>query len=430
MATYRVNNPNPNPNSATEPESVTQAEIPSRRGSENDGVTGPSREASTIAQPGTQAARDGAAAPEAAVNGAATTAAGAAAGKTADEKTTGTNAGTTKPVPFGQQKSLSTLSRIDQEELKGHWSRRKKIACGVCLFFLAALITVGVLIAFLVRTPTISYSSLDVVCPNNDYLRCAQDFVGLRVHLSVNNPNIIGATVNADLNLYKTNKQLLGPGYVADTDVGARSTTELIAVFNITSSQAYDVLYTLFVLEQPYNVIVEGRVFVHVGALRPSGTFSQTITIPAQSRSATLQSLGDALSGVDPTDAAGAVVGAAGSVGIPADTIAGAVGGTTGIGEIISNGGIGGSTIGGVTVPSSVGGVTIPHFYREMADAPTVSSAKFAQALLTIGFPRSEQRKRYVVQVRRKAASKLLQTKLAKHHSILRHAMSKGPMTR
>src|SRR5690242_11443219 len=72
--------------------------------------------------------------------------------------------------------ATNTVVRQRAQEKKG-WSRGKKICCGLLLLFIAAIITMGVLIAFLVRVPDVEYAGARVICLNNDYIRCATEEV-------------------------------------------------------------------------------------------------------------------------------------------------------------------------------------------------------------------------------------------------------------
>jgi len=212
---------------------------------------------------------------------------------------TGSSLATSKAMETtsGAPRKRTYLER-HPEEKKG-WSRGKKICCGLLLLFLAILITLGVLIAFMVRVPSIEYKRAQFICPGGNYLTCAQEQVQALVFLEVDNPNILGATINADLALYNDpalGGQYLGPGSVGDTHVGKRGQTELQALFNITSSETYGLLQRLFIDRREVILQVKGTVYVHVGLLRPSVQFEEKFTVPPQDISSTI---GDALDGID-----------------------------------------------------------------------------------------------------------------------------------
>jgi hypothetical protein len=204
---------------------------------------------------------------------------------------------TGKTVAFNEP-AHATYTGHDVKKKRG-WSRGKKICCCICLLFTAVLITMAVLIAFMVRTPTIDYDSVQIICANNAYLTCAQNTVQILVTLNVNNPNILGATINARLGLYKTDGTYLGPGTVDDTYVAKNSVTKAQALFTVTSGKGYDVLVALYVPPtHSVDVVVKGTVYVHVGLLRPSMQFEKTVTIPPQSATGLLGSLGGSIPSV------------------------------------------------------------------------------------------------------------------------------------
>lgn len=173
----------------------------------------------------------------------------------------------------------TTYAERHPEEVKQGWSRGRKICCGLLLLFIAILITLGVLIAFMVRMPSVDYKDYKIICANNDFLRCARDRFQVLVFLEVDNPNILGATINADLALYWEG-EFVGPGVIEDTSVAKRGQTELQALFNITSAKGLQIAEALVVPPQrPVVLDVKGTVYVHVGLLRPSGQFEDRFTI-------------------------------------------------------------------------------------------------------------------------------------------------------
>lgn len=173
----------------------------------------------------------------------------------------------------------TTYAERHPEEVKQGWSRGRKICCGLLLLFIAILITLGVLIAFMVRMPSVDYKDYKIICANNDYLTCARDKFQVLVYLEVDNPNILGATINADLALYWEG-EFVGPGVIEDTDVAKRGQTELQALFTITSEKGLQIAQALVQPPQrPVVLDVKGTVYVHVGLLRPSGQFEDQFTI-------------------------------------------------------------------------------------------------------------------------------------------------------
>lgn len=200
---------------------------------------------------------------------------------------------TTAPgaAPSGAKRQILMKRVTEPRYVTSHrkgWSIGRKICCGLMLFLLAALITVGVLIAFLVRTPTVQYRSAVPYCAEGtslaSYYSCVRTYVQIRVLLTIDNPNIIGATVNADLGLFKEDGTFLGPGTIGDTAVGARGQTDVVANFNITSDRGFDILKAIFI-PPTYDVTVhvDGSVFIHVGLLRPSIGISEDFVVPKQS---------------------------------------------------------------------------------------------------------------------------------------------------
>lgn len=185
-------------------------------------------------------------------------------------------------VPTTASQKQTYLQRHPEEERKG-WSRGRKICCCLTILFAAILITLGVLIAFMVRVPSVEYKRSEILCANNNYLQCAQETIQIRVWLEVDNPNILGATINADLGLYKQDGTFLGPGTVEDTAIGKRTVTEVIALFNITSNRGYDIVTAIFIPPtRSVDLTVKGTVYVHVGLLRPSVQVEETFTVPPQ----------------------------------------------------------------------------------------------------------------------------------------------------
>jgi hypothetical protein len=285
------------------------------------------------------------------------------------------------------------------------WSTGRKVCCALMVLLLAILITVGVLIAFLVRTPTVDYDSATPYCAAGtslqNYYDCVRTYVQVKVLLTVNNPNIIGATVNADLGLFKEDGTFLGPGTIDDTDVASRGSTDVIANFNITSDRGYDILVALYLPpNRDVNVHVEGSVYVHVGLLRPSITISQDFTIPAQNLGNAVGGLVgpgtvDTIGGVVSTggDVIGTVGGVAGTVG----SVAGTVGDVTGDpGNVIGTIGGGAGAVNGALgdaggVASGIAGA----LGKEGTQAKSINPRHFAHALKFVGAPQSSQRAEY-----------------------------------
>jgi biopolymer transport protein ExbD len=176
--------------------------------------------------------------------------------------------------------SMAVASQKGRLGDKG-WSKKKKICCGCCLFFLAILITIGVLIAFLVRAPSITFDKTEIICPNNDIATCASKSVLVRVTLQVDNPNIIGVTVNADLELYNDDRTTdYGPGVIDETTISKQATTPLIATFTVTSSKGAPLLAGIYGPGPAPKVRVDGTIYFHLGALKPSYHFSESFTVP------------------------------------------------------------------------------------------------------------------------------------------------------
>lgn len=289
------------------------------------------------------------------------------------------------------------------------WSTGRKICCALMLLLLAAIITVAVLIAFLVRTPTVDYVSATPYCAAGtslqNYYDCVRTYVQVKVLLTVNNPNIIGATVNADLGLFKEDGTFLGPGTIEDTDVGARGSTEVTANFNITSDRGYDILVALYLPpNRDVNVHVEGSVYIHVGLLRPSISISQDFTIPAQN-------LGTAVGGLigpGATETIGSVIGTGGDVIDTAGGVAGTVGDVAGtVGDVTGDPGNVAGSIGGVagTVDDALGGAggiadgLAGAIGRNGRNAKSINPRHFAHALTFVGAPQSSQREEYDMQL-------------------------------
>jgi len=167
------------------------------------------------------------------------------------------------------------------EERQGH-SACAKFCCCLVFFLFLGIVTVAALIAFLVRVPTVDYKSSTFSCPSGDPIVCATSTVQVDVILLVNNPNIIGATINAKLGLNEDAAQggdFLGPGTIGDTHVGSRGKTELHALFTLDSLAGKDVLKTLFIDRRAVTLHLKGTVFFHLGALRPSHGFSTSFVV-------------------------------------------------------------------------------------------------------------------------------------------------------
>ena len=289
-------------------------------------------------------------------------------------------------------------------EEKG-WSTGRKICCALMIILLAIVITVAVLIAFLVRTPSVDYDSATPYCAEGtsiqNYYDCVRSYVQIKVLLTVNNPNIIGATVNADLALFDENGTLLGPGTIADTDVGATGSTDVIANFNITSDRGYSTLVALYIPPtRDVKVHVEGSVYIHVGLLRPSISISEDFTIPAQN-------IGTAVGGLigpGTTQTVGSIVNTGGDVVGTVGSVAGGVGGVAGtVGDVTGDPGNVAGTVGSAagsvgsaagSAGSVVSGIT-GALGLNSRNAQSVNPRHFAHALTFVGAPQSPQRKEF-----------------------------------
>lgn len=158
--------------------------------------------------------------------------------------------------------------------------RRSPVCCVLILLILAVVVATAVIIAFLVQKPSVDYDRFDVVCADNNYIKCANEGVQLFVYLQVKNPNIIGAGINAELELLREDGTLVGPGVVEDVHISARSTTNITALFQVTALKGVDILTSLYLPpRKAVQLRVNGKVFVHLGALKPSFDVGQDITI-------------------------------------------------------------------------------------------------------------------------------------------------------
>lgn len=254
---------------------------------------------------------------------------------------------------------------------KRGWSRGKKICCALCLLFTAAIITVGVLIAFLVRTPDVSLNSAKVACANNDYARCITEEVDVLVYLDVDNPNIIGATINAEFGLYSEDGTYLGPGTVPDSYVDDRGVTTVTAYFTLTSAKAYPIIQQLFVEQRDVKLRAVGTVYIHVGALRPSITFEESFVIPKQDIGDVVSGLLDGVTLPSPGDVVGSI----------GDQIGGQIGDQIG------------DAIGNINLPFGTRHKAVT--LARMSQLKPVNPARFRHVMLTIGEPGSEQRRQW-----------------------------------
>ena len=355
------------------------------------------------------------------------------------------------PVPTTGSRKQTYLQRHPEEERKG-WSRGRKICCGLVILFAAILITIGVLIAFMVRVPSVDYKRSQILCENNNYLKCAQETIQIRVWLEVNNPNILGATINAELGLYKQDGTFLGPGAIDDVMISKRTVTEVTALFNITSNRGYDIVTALFIPPtHSVDLNVKGTVFVHVGLLRPSVQISQTFTVPPQDIVGLAGGIVGGLGGVPSTGAVvgavgGAVAGAApaavnaGLGAIPSNagsTVVGSIPGLGGVAGLVpsipgvgsnrdSGAGAAGSGSGssaaanmhpttpprppkpqqsGAATPTDLSRANLPQ-QQNPSTLRRVNPTLFAQALLAVGAPNSLARQSFLLRQSQPARSR------------------------
>jgi len=198
------------------------------------------------------------------------------------------------PALTGEKPPLVLAAPIAPPKRK--WSRKKKTCCCVCTTLLVIIIILACVIPFLVQIPTVSYKSHQITCPGNNVQRCVTEMIFVLVVLEVDNPNIIGATIDADLGLFQQGGTFMGPGRIDDVHVQDSAITPINARFNVSAQRAPAVIADLF-LPPAHDVpmYVEGTVYVHVGLLRPSFTIHENFVIPAQS-------LSDLQSMLPPTD--------------------------------------------------------------------------------------------------------------------------------
>ena len=158
------------------------------------------------------------------------------------------------------------------------------MAC--CAIFLALLITAAVLVAFLVRIPTASVTSTDVQC--NSAAQCnsyaTTTGVPVQVTLTINNPNIIGATLSSnDLTLTDpSNNQQMATGSFPSTHISARGDSNIVATFNFPAD-AETVKFVSGVYEgDSYPIHITGHLHISLGALSFTYFLDQDETVPPQ----------------------------------------------------------------------------------------------------------------------------------------------------
>ncbi len=105
----------------------------------------------------------------------------------------------------------------------------------------------------------------------------------MNVVVEVDNPNIIGADVSSNLDLYEMpGEKYIGPGTIPKTHVSKQGKTDLTATFNVSSSAGLELSYKLYIAKQPVDVMVKGSVYIYLGLIKPSVSFSRQYTIPPQ----------------------------------------------------------------------------------------------------------------------------------------------------
>ena len=86
---------------------------------------------------------------------------------------------------------------------KPSWSTKKKLCVAFSLILLAGIITIGVLVPFCIKTPTITVQNTTFKCD----APCTQSSsVTATTYISVYNPNILQPSVYADLSLLTSDK--------------------------------------------------------------------------------------------------------------------------------------------------------------------------------------------------------------------------------
>lgn len=185
---------------------------------------------------------------------------------------------TTYPPPLYQREHLDLEYQSQPQPHRRGWSPCGKLCCCLILTLIAAIITIGVLIYFLVRTPSVSVDHTQLLCPNQSVcVNAALDsFIPFTVFLKVDNPNIIGADISAPIQIYDTDDiTLLATGEMPQQYVAANGVTIVQADFTAQVTPQNQaglkrVLTSLYVNKQEYQIVIHADVTVTLGALHPS----------------------------------------------------------------------------------------------------------------------------------------------------------------
>jgi len=161
--------------------------------------------------------------------------------------------------------------------------------CGIAwhIFTIGACISaiiltlVALIVAFTIQTPTVSVVSVYArSIPANE-----TGVIPLNVVLSVDNPNIIGATISSPLlTIYNGTGAVLGTGTVDETDFDARATTNVTVNLTLPVSDALvQFLHDITSGSNDTVVTVVAQVEIYLGALHPQFTITETKTVPPYS---------------------------------------------------------------------------------------------------------------------------------------------------
>ena len=157
-----------------------------------------------------------------------------------------------------------------------------------CLVTTAVLVTVGVIIAFLVQTPSASVSSVSFNC-GGSAAACAAaasltGFNGLIV-VTVHNPNLLSADVSSDALTIQdaSNSQQIGNASFSSVHVGSRGDTDIsISVSFPKGGETVLLVQTVYANQQSFPVVVQGPLSISLGALSPTYNLNKDYTIPPQ----------------------------------------------------------------------------------------------------------------------------------------------------
>jgi len=137
------------------------------------------------------------------------------------------------------------------------------------------LLILGVLVAFLVQTPSFSVIEFRI----GDPLNCTSaqpNCVPLFLTVNVNNPNIIGADFAGNFTLNEAaNDSYIGFASFVRTSISARSTSELPVYVELEDNLATQALFLQVVVQDDsFPILVSGEVDVSYGLLNAHIPFS------------------------------------------------------------------------------------------------------------------------------------------------------------